>query len=257
MISKNKIKFIRSLEYKKIRYKEGLFLAEGRKIVNELLTAGFCPNTIIGTEEWFISTKKDYLKKAELIIVDEKELCKASLLQHPQQVMGIFTIPNCNIIPTQEYFSNHLCLVLDNIQDPGNLGTIIRIADWFGISSIICSKETVDAYSPKVVQATMGSIARVKVFYTELIPFINTLPKDIPIYGTLLDGESIYSQSLSHNGIIIMGNEGQGISPSIRQHINRKLLIPPYPPDSSTAESLNVAIATAITIAEFRRQEIS
>ena len=145
-----------------------------------------------------------------------------------------------------------LLLSLDGIQDPGNLGTIIRIADWFGIDHIICSEDTVDAWNPKVVQATMGSIARVNIIYTNLIQFIDTLPEGFPIYGTLLDGENIYTQTLTPHGLIIMGNEGNGISPEIRSRVNHRLLIPSYRTDD-TAESLNVAIATAITCAEFRR----
>lgn len=254
MISKNKLKYIHSLEQKKNRYKEGIFIAEGIKIVNELLCAGFIPRCLIGTELWFDSIQQKISCETEKIIVSEDELRKASFLQHPQQVMGLFSIPNHNHLLSDDYYRNNLCLVLDNVQDPGNLGTIIRIADWFGITTIICSRETVDAYSPKVVQATMGSIARVRIIYTDLNSLLSSLPSDTPVYGTLLDGENIYSTALSENGLIIMGNEGNGISASIRPLINRKLLIPPYPAETNTAESLNVAIATAITVAEFRRR---
>ena len=255
MISKNKLKYIHSLEQKKNRSKEGVFVAEGSKTVNELLCAGFVPRSLIGTEQWFDSIEHNIIDETEIIIVNEEELRKASFLQHPQQVMGLFSIPNQIELPSDDYYRNNLCLVLDSVQDPGNLGTIIRISDWFGISTIICSKETVDAYSPKVVQATMGSISRVRIIYADLKTLLTTLPKDIPVYGTFLDGESIYTTSLSANGLIIMGNEGNGISASIRGLINRKLLIPPYPSHRKTAESLNVAIATAVTVAEFRRRE--
>jgi len=165
----------------------------------------------------------------------------------------VFEIPDNNTIPEANWFQEHLCIALDGVQDPGNLGTIIRIADWFGIDTIICSQTTADAYSPKVVQATMGSISRVKVFYTDLTEFLRELDRDIPIYGTLLDGENIYNSQLSANGIIVMGNEGNGISPAIRELVSHRLLIPSYPLERDTAESLNVAIATAITVAEFRR----
>ena len=253
MISKNKLKYIHSLEQKKARQREGVFVAEGTKTVNELLLADFCPQCLIGTEAWFDSMPESPARKAEHIIVTEDELRKASFLQHPQQVMGIFLAPQSESLPAPEWFDSNLCLVLDGVQDPGNLGTIIRIADWFGISTIICSRETADAFAPKVVQATMGSIARVKVIYTDLHPFLSSLPPSTPIYGTLLDGDNIYSKPLTPHGIIIMGNEGKGISPAIRPLVNLKLLIPPYPAGKPTAESLNVAIATAITVAEFRR----
>ena len=253
MISKNKLKYIHSLEQKKARQREGVFVAEGTKTVNELLLADFCPQCLIGTEAWFDSMPESPARKAEHIIVTEDELRKASFLQHPQQVMGIFLAPQSESLPAPEWFDSNLCLVLDGVQDPGNLGTNIRIADWFGISTIICSRETADAFAPKVVQATMGSIARVKVIYTDLHPFLSSLPPSTPIYGTLLDGDNIYSKPLTPHGIIIMGNEGNGISPAIRPLVNLKLLIPPYPAGKPTAESLNVAIATAITVAEFRR----
>ncbi|WP_349939365.1 RNA methyltransferase, partial [Bacteroides cellulosilyticus] len=147
-------------------------------------------------------------------------------------------------------------LALDDVQDPGNLGTIIRLADWFGIEHIFCSPNTVDVYNPKTVQATMGGIARVKLHYTSLPDLIQSL-KDIPVYGTFLDGENMYTQKLSSNGLIVMGNEGNGIGKEVEQLINRKLYIPNYPAERETSESLNVAIATAVVCAEFRRQAAS
>ena len=149
---------------------------------------------------------------------------------------------------------HQLCLALDGIQDPGNLGTIIRIADWFGIEHIFCSHETADAYSPKVIQATMGSINRVKIHYVNLSTLLANLSAEYPVYGTLLNGKDIYQQPLTGHGLIIMGNEGNGISPEIRSKINRKLFIPNFPQGRKTTDSLNVAIATAVTCAEFRRQ---
>ena len=146
-----------------------------------------------------------------------------------------------------------LCLALDDVQDPGNLGTIIRLADWFGIEHIFCSPNTVDVYNPKTVQATMGGIARVKLHYTSLPELIGSL-KDIPVYGTFLDGANMYTQPLSAHGLIVMGNEGNGIGNEVEQLINRKLYIPNYPSERETSESLNVAIATAVVCAEFRRQ---
>lgn len=240
MISKNKIKLIRSLETKNGREKVGLFVAEGPKVVNDLLHEGFV---------------------ADGILEDIEDIKKVSFLQHPQPVLGVFKMPKESSDATNDYLSifnkyidNQLVLALDGVQDPGNLGTIIRIADWFGIENIFCSHETADCWNPKVVQATMGSIARVKLHYLNLNELIDHLPVDYPIYATLLDGNNIYSQELSRHGMIVMGNEGNGISSQLRTKINRKLLIPNYPPERETAESLNVAIATSIVCAEFRRR---
>lgn len=254
MISKNQQKYISSLEMKKNRKKDNVFVAEGFKIVDELLDAGYCPKMIIACEEWTSKHQSPITNSPTLITVTEDELRKTSFLQHPQQVLGVFEMPNTqHNTPTSQWLRNNLCIALDGVQDPGNLGTIIRIADWFGIDTIICSMTTADAYAPKVVQATMGSIARVKVVYTNLVEYLKGLDNNIPIYGTLLDGENIYSKQLTQNGIIVMGNEGNGISPDVRELVNRRLLIPSYPPERPSAESLNVAIATAITVAEFRR----
>lgn len=255
MISKNKLKYIHALEHKKTRRQEGVFVAEGSKCVGDLINARFIPKYIACTDDWEIPTMlKNASHIPDIDRVTQEELRKASFLQHPQQIIAIFPIPSDVKLPQSDTLRDNLFLALDGVQDPGNMGTIIRIADWFGINTIICSRDTVDAYSPKVVQATMGSIARVNVIYTDLNEFLSNLPADIPIYGTLLDGNNIYSTPLSHNGLIIMGNEGNGISSEIRKKVNHKILIPSFPPNEPTAESLNVSIATAITIAEFRRQ---
>ena len=257
MISKAKLKLIHSLENKKGRRESSLFVAEGPKVVGDLLSR-FPLKLIVAVDEW-IQTNRHDLGDAEVIAVTDDELRKASLLQHPQQVLALFELPQ-EKAETEDALSSvlsddnrKLSLALDGVQDPGNLGTIIRIADWFGIEDIFCSQTTVDAYSPKVIQATMGSIARVRVHYTDLAQLIHSLPSDYPVYGTLLDGEDIYSQELTQGGLIVMGNEGNGISPAIRPLINHRLLIPNYPKGRATADSLNVAIATAITCAEFRR----
>lgn len=226
MISKARIKLIRSLEHKKFRDKEGLFVAEGAKTVGEMKKAFRCVE----------------------IIDDEEDVRKVSFLQHPQGIVGVFELPDCSCEATT-VVPNTLSLALDKVQDPGNLGTIIRIADWFGIDTIYCSHDTADCWSPKVVQATMGSLARVKVVYTDLAQLIDNC--DCPIYGTFLDGTNIYNQSLTQNGIIVMGNEGNGISDEIRAKITNRLLIPST---REGAESLNVAVATAITLSEFRRR---
>lgn len=237
MISKNQIKFVRQLEQKKYRKKEGLFVAEGPKVVGDLLRAGFKAHTIFATSEW--GSQGQTFQE-----VSDEELRRVSFLQHPQRVLALFFIPTESVPSVSS-----LSLALDDVQDPGNLGTIIRIADWFGIDTIYCSENTADAWSPKVVQATMGSIARVNIIYTDLQELISKA--QVPVYGTLLDGQDIYTQELSKEGIIVMGNEGNGISAPIRKLINRKLLIPQF---HEGPESLNVAIATAITCSEFRRR---
>ncbi|MBQ9230874.1 MAG: RNA methyltransferase [Prevotella sp.] len=242
MISKNQMKLIRSLELKKNRKREGLFVAEGPKVVGDLMQAGFVPRMLFST-----------VARPDAELITEEELRKVSFLQHPQEVIAVFEIPSS--LNAQHPIPNApLSLALDSVQDPGNLGTIIRIADWFGIPTIYCSLDTADAYNPKVVQATMGSLAHVQVFYTDLLELFNSLPPSYPIYGTLLDGENIYEQELTAEGIIVMGNEGNGISPEVRQHISKRLLIPDFHTDGLRAESLNVAIATAITCSEFKRR---
>lgn len=247
MISKNKIKYIRSLELKKNRNKEGKFVAEGFKVVDDLLALQPA-DLIVATQEWLHG--KHLADQTEVIEVTEEELKKVSFLQHPQQVLAVFRQAQDGdfSINTQE-----LSLALDGVQDPGNLGTIIRIADWFGITHIYCSQDTADVYNPKVVQATMGSIARVKVEYGNLLALVESLPADVPVYGTLLNGDNIYQQQLENRGLIVMGNEGKGISPALAKKVNRRLLIPNFPEGRATADSLNVAIATAITCSEFRR----
>ena len=254
MISKNKIKYIRSLELKKNRNKEGVFVAEGHKVVDDLLALQPAL-LIVATAEWLKG--KQLGAETEVIEVTDEELKKVSFLQHPQQVLAVFRQDQATAIDSFGFSgidTAALSLALDGVQDPGNLGTIIRIADWFGITHIYCSQDTADVYNPKVVQATMGSIARVKVEYGNLLGLVESLPADVPIYGTLLDGENIYQQPLENRGLIVMGNEGKGISPALAQKVNRRLLIPNFPEGRPTADSLNVAIATAITCAEFRRQ---
>lgn len=251
MISKNKIKYIHLLEQKKYRNKEKVFVAEGHKVVEELLVHNK-PVTVVATEKWLQGRTLPH--DTELIVVGEDELQRVSLLQHPQQVLAVFPQKNGRTFCPDEVDTDNLSIALDGVQDPGNLGTIIRIADWFGITDIYCSPDTADVYNPKVVQATMGSIARVRVTYGDLCALVEALPHYFPVYGTMLDGDNIYDSPLQNRGIIVMGNEGKGISPALAAKVNRRLLIPNYPPDRETAESLNVAIATAITCAEFRRQ---
>lgn len=251
MLSKAKLKFIRSLGQKKGRMAEHAFVGEGPKVVRELLKT-FEPRLILHTDNWLLHDEA-LPKDTETVVVSDDELRRASFLQHPQDVLAVFSMPEDDAAPIDD---KELYLALDGVQDPGNLGTIIRIADWFGIKKIFCSRDTADVYNPKVVQATMGSLARVDVLYADLQNILEQLPQDFPIYGTLLDGNNIYKEELSANGIIVMGNEGNGISQNVRRLVSRKLLIPRFPEGSNTAESLNVAIATAITCAEFRRRKL-
>lgn len=259
MISKNKVKWIRALELKKNRQREGLFVAEGPKVVGDLLAAGIHARLIVVAEQaTFTDTLTQQLSSAtidETVTATASEFAKASFLQHPQDILGVFEMKRRD--GTDEYAADSLALALDGVQDPGNMGTIIRIADWFGIDTIYCSPGTADVYNPKVVQATMGSIARVNIVYTDLAVLIDRMHAGTPVYGTLLDGDDIYQQPLTANGLIVMGNEGNGISPEIRRKVTRKLLIPNFNKNDKNADSLNVAISTAIVCSEFRRRGIS
>ena len=248
-LSKNRIKYIHSLEQKKNRKADKVFLAEGPKLVGDLLGHFPC-QFLLATSEW-LSRNRPLSTVTDVTEVSEEERSRASLLKPPQQVLAVFRQPDEET--DISVISHSLCLALDDVQDPGNLGTIVRLADWFGIEHIFCSPNTVDIYNPKTVQATMGGIARVRLHYTPLPEFIRSL-KDIPVYGTFLDGENMYGQPLSKNGLIVMGNEGNGIGKEVEALINRKLYIPNYPASRETSESLNVAIATAVVCAEFRRQ---
>ena len=247
-LSKNKIKYIRSLELKKFRKEEKVFLAEGPKLVGDLL-GHFACQLLVALPSWLAAHPEAHAE--ETIEATEEELTRASLLKHPQEVLAVFRIPE---YPTDtDLPAQTLCLALDDVQDPGNLGTIIRLADWFGIEHIFCSAGTADVYNPKTVQATMGALARVKVHYCSLPQLIESLA-DIPVYGTFLNGNIIYAESLSAHGLIVMGNEGKGVSPEVERLINKKLYIPNYPQERETSESLNVAIATAVVCSEFRRR---
>ena len=247
MLSKNKIKFIRSLERKKERNESGLFIAEGNKLVSDLLPYFTC-ELLVAKPSW-MATQGD-LRVKELIAAEDEDIEKASLLKHPQDVIAVFVQAERKL--DKSVLDNELTLILDGIQDPGNLGTIVRLADWFGIRNLICSPDTADIYNPKTVQATMGAMARVSVFYEILPELLASLPH-LPMYGTFLDGKNIYTEPLSSKGFIVMGNEGNGIRPAVEEHITHRLYIPNFPPGTETSESLNVATATAIICSEFRR----
>ncbi len=236
-ISKNQIKLVRSLQQKKFRDETGLFVAEGEKCVEELCKAF----------ELVLLVNSDN--------ATDHDIEQMSGLRTPQGTIGVFkkrTMPQ----PSPFVFTKgeSVKLVLDGIQDPGNLGTIIRTADWFGLTDIVCSTDTCDCYNPKVIQATMGSLARVRVHYADnLAQTLTNRDKSIPIYGTLLDGKNIYTEELQTPCIIVMGNEGNGISPEVRALVTSPVCIPPFR-EGNHAESLNVGIATAITLSEFCRR---
>lgn len=239
MVSKNQIKLINSLQQKKYRKLHNLFIAEGKKVIQELIDANF------SLEHLFVTKIDLFDKKHAATLISDSELKKISALTSANDCLAVFKI--------KEYSSSTnsgLELALDNIKDPGNMGTIIRLCDWFGISKIICTEETVDIYNPKVVQATMGSLARVQVEYTNLTAYLKAT--DLEIFGTFMDGENIYKKELPTSGILVMGNEANGISSEIENLITQKISIPRFGNLQQT-ESLNVATATAIFLSEFKR----
>ncbi|NCC99248.1 MAG: RNA methyltransferase, partial [Bacteroidia bacterium] len=227
------------------RYEEKCFVAEGSKTVEDLLSSFVC-RAMYGTES-YIGVRPDCFE-----LVTHAELKSISNLETPQDVLAVFEMHEnkWDFIDV----SGKLSLALENIQDAGNLGTIIRVADWFGIENIMCSIGTVDVYNCKTVQATMGALARVNVYYGDLKTYLMNLSSQMPIYATTLDGTDVYAAELSKNGVIVMGNEGNGISSELKQICNSKLLIPSYPQGRKTSESLNVGIATAVICSEFRRR---
>jgi TrmH family RNA methyltransferase len=241
-ISKQEKKHINSLSVKKYRDRYDLFVVEGEKSVEEFLSSSFKVRKIYCIRECDFADRHP-----DATLIASSEMQQISNMKTASPVLAVVEIPAFEIATIPD---NELLLALDDIQDPGNLGTIIRLADWFGINHIVCSLFTADAYGPKTVQATMGSLTRVNVVYTDLYPFLKQT--DAIIYGTFLEGENIYTTELSPTGIIVMGNEGKGISPAIAGLVCRKLLIPSFA--NNTAESLNVAVATAITCSEFKRR---
>ena len=238
LVSKSQIKLITSLQQKKYRDKEGLFIAEGPKVISELKAAGLKIHSIFSTEI-FEKDSKNYFH------ISEAELQKISALKTANTSLAVFEIPEQKVNP-----SDGLVVALDAIRDPGNLGTIIRLCDWFGVTQLICSLDTADCYNPKVVQATMGSIARVNIQYVTLSDYIKT--SSLPIYGGVLNGENIYTETLPKQAVVVMGNEANGISEEITALLTHKITIPQFGKEQKT-ESLNVATATAILLSEFNR----
>lgn len=251
MISKNNIKYINSLRIKKFRNQEGLFIAEGERLVDELINSSLEINAIYYTTSWIPQMgKKDF----EFFQVSDDEMKKISGLSTPSSVLSLVKTPEFDI--SEIDFKDSLTLALDSIQDPGNLGTIIRLADWFGIDTIICTNETVDAFAPKVIQSCMGAISRVKIIYCNLEETLKELrvKYKLPVYGAFMEGDDIYKTDLSAKGVIVMGNEGNGISTLIERIVSQKIHVPTFANNRTTVESLNVAMATAIVCSEFRRR---
>lgn len=252
MLSKNRQKLIRRLDRKKYRDADRLFLAEGPKLVGELLAYFRCRLLVSVSGAFEVPPGADVVEQVE---VDEAQLASVSQLRAPQGVLAVFEQP----LPAAEtelrrVGTTDLCLALDGVQDPGNVGTILRIADWWGIEHVICSPDTADVFAPKTIQASMGAVGRVQVHTADLPRWLDALPPGVPVYGTLLDGDNLYAGELAPRGIIVMGNEGNGLSPEVRRRVTHRLLIPSFPPDRPTSESLNVAVATAVVCAEFRRR---
>ena len=258
-LSKNKVKLINSLQKKKYREINGLFVAEGKKLVHEILKSGLQTEIIVGTTDWYSNeNEKLLLNVKEIIETTQKNISKISSLSTSPEVLAVVKIPKVNhdIEEIISIVNDNLSLFLDKIQDPGNLGTILRIADWFGIKNVICLQGCVDVFSPKTIQATMGAICRIKTYNLSTDNVFSLFDKiKVPVYGTFLEGNNIYNEKLSTNGLIVMGNEANGISPEISGFITQRLLIPAYPLGESTSESLNVSVAAAIVCSEFRRRE--
>ncbi len=251
MISKGLLKTVKSLDKRKYRLLKRMFVAEGTKVVDELL-GSFTARHIIATGEWFGGRQGALPSGVECETVTQEELQRISLQQHPQEVIALFELPDYDA-HIADVAQRELVIALDNVQDPGNLGTIVRLADWFGIGHVFCSVGSADVFNPKAVQATMGALARVQVHYTDLVAALSDFSGNV--YGTMLNGVNIYDEPLSQEGVIVMGNEGNGISTELARLVTTPLLIPPYPTGRDTVESLNVAMATAIVCAEFRRRK--
>ena len=244
-MTKAEIQFVRSLADKRVRDEERLFIAEGDKLISEIVASGWKIRNLYAIEGHFDG-------RAE--IISSKEMERISQLKTASTSLAVVEQPRYKT-PTSAS-AERLALALDGVQNPGNLGTIIRLADWFGVEDIYCSPDTADCFNPKVIQATMGAILRVKIHYLPLADFLaRTAQAGTPIYGTMLDGDNIYDAELSAGGVIVMGNEGKGVSDACIKSFSHRLLIPTYPADRQGSESLNVAMATGIVCAEFRRRQ--
>lgn len=244
-MTKAEIQLVRSLADKRARTDHGLFVAEGEKLIGELRASQLRIRKIFALDGLFTGP--------EVEAVSARDMARLSLLKTPSNSLALVEIPRHRL--DAGHLGERLTLALDEVQNPGNLGTIIRLADWFGIGDIVCSEGSADCFNPKVVQATMGAILRVRVHYTPLVPLLSSASaRGIPVYGTFLDGEGIHTADLTPSGIVVMGNEGRGISEAVARAVSHRLFIPPYPADRQGSESLNVAMATGIVCAEFRRR---
>jgi TrmH family RNA methyltransferase len=254
MISKNRAKFIISLQKKKVRDEERVFVIEGDKIVREFLASGISIQSLIAKPEFISSIPGEVLNKvSEVEDVSYDELKVISTLKTPHNALAIIQMPDRDLNP--EEVNKELCVALDFVQDPGNLGTIIRAAGWFGIKNIICSTDCVDVYNPKVIQASMGALLHVNIFYSDLKKFLKTTEKDNNrVFGTVLEGDSIYSHKLENKGIILLGNESKGISPELFPFITDKIMIPKFSKGKHGIDSLNVGMAASVVFSEFARR---
>lgn len=246
MITKAEIQLVKSLDDKRSRTETGLFAAEGRKLVGEIARSP------LKVERIYVSTDEALAAFPEALRISPRDMERISHLKTPADTLATVRIPESRFDPAE--CSRSLVLALDGVQNPGNVGTIIRLADWFGIKEIVCSPDCADCFNPKVVQATMGAILRVRVHYLPLAGVLAEARRHgAEVYGTFLEGENLYAANLGGTGVIVMGSEGRGISDETAQQVSHKLLIPPYPADRRSSESLNVAVATAVICAEFRR----
>ncbi len=251
MITKNQIQLLTSLQIKKFRNEHGLFIAEGEKISALLLNSSYKIHSLYATKEWLTGNKISNDLSTKIFETSNHELQKISGLSSPQEVIIVAEIPNHSLQFND--LNSALTLVFDEIKDPGNLGTIIRIADWFGIRHIICSPDSVDVFNPKVIQATMGSFCHVEVHYLPLEELFSW-NHHLPVYGTAMDGKNLYECDLEPNGLIVFGNESRGIKQKYKSQIDQKIKIPSFNNNPSKAESLNISIAAGIVCSEFRRR---
>jgi len=259
MLSNNRISFVKSLHQKKNRFAEGLFLAEGDKLVREYLQSDFQVEEVYAQSDWLKEHGKLIGIGVESYGATSKDLERLSTLVTAPDVIAVVKVPEVRI-HLSEYFSG-LTLILDGIRDPGNMGTIIRTADWFGVSRIVASDDSAEHWNPKVVQASMGSLTRIRIvnyeltnFFSELNSFARTNNRDVlPVYGTFMDGKNIYKEELTAEGFIVIGNEANGIRETTEPFVNHRLSVPSFSEGPAKAESLNAAIATALVLAEFRR----
>ena len=253
-ITKADILFVRALGQRKTRRETGLFIVEGEKMVQELLGSPLHIHSLYALDAWYAGCPDlpaSLHDKCYTLTTNDLE--RISSLKTPNQVLAVVHQPTHTL--EMQHITDALSLALDRVQDPGNLGTILRLADWFGIDDIVCSEDSADVFNPKVIQASMGAVFRVRVHYRPLVPYLQAVTgQGLPVYGTFLDGRPIYDEVIRPHGVIVMGNESQGISPAVAGYVGQRLRIPCYPEGKPRSESLNVAVATALVCGEFRRR---